>query len=527
MTNEEMLLRAILGEPLPEDETFHPQTNEQAYLAYAVGLIEEQELLPPPRTHEEVLLKEYCLNGGGGVELPELTNPAGAYDIVLGKEAIDQNGDPIVGKLDAGAEWYIDSARSLFAGGNRINALRELLAKCKDVTSCEFMFDGSEVKINFDLDLSGFDTSKVTTMSNMFSDCRYMTGIIGLDKFDTSNLSDATNMFRNCLSIEDLSAAEKFNTGNLTSATNMFYGCYKISALDLSGWDTSKLRKVNGMFSGCSNLTDLILPGLVGPTTTDVNQMFYGCKLLEVLDSSGWDTSNTNNMSYMFYDCASLPAVEMHSWDTSKTTNMTSMFNGCNNLRAILGFSAMNKAGMSIAFPYGSSAAAPMALNRLTFRTDLPEGQYAIRSAINIKHCNFTRDGMVEMFNTLTDVSGMSHSSSYKQITITGNPCVSEKFSLNAITTFSQYYSLDELRSALNKRYRGYDYSGATICYYLTGQSSSQAVEGTIDNITDEMFANGPISALFRADTITIPEADKLTDADRAIATSKGWTLVE
>lgn len=103
---------------------------------------------------------------------------------------------------------------------------------------------------------------------------------------------------------------------------------------------------------------------------------------------------------------------------------MVRMFDNCTKLEEIIGFSATNTAGVTIAFPVGASASSRMALKRLTFRTDLPDGVYSIRSAINIKYCSFERDGMVEMFNTLPDVSGLGLSSSYTTITITGNPCV-------------------------------------------------------------------------------------------------------
>lgn len=52
------------GKP-PVSMTFHPQNNKQAYLAYAAGLLTNPELLPAPRTNEEVLLLQLCLSGFG------------------------------------------------------------------------------------------------------------------------------------------------------------------------------------------------------------------------------------------------------------------------------------------------------------------------------------------------------------------------------------------------------------------------------------------------------------------------------
>lgn len=55
---------ALTGSELAETEKFHPQNNEQAYLAYALGLLTDPDALPEPKTIEQALLKQYCLNGG-------------------------------------------------------------------------------------------------------------------------------------------------------------------------------------------------------------------------------------------------------------------------------------------------------------------------------------------------------------------------------------------------------------------------------------------------------------------------------
>ena len=54
-----------MGMELTEAE-FHPQNNEQAYLAHVVGLLTDVNALPDPRTNEEVLLYQLALSGGSG-----------------------------------------------------------------------------------------------------------------------------------------------------------------------------------------------------------------------------------------------------------------------------------------------------------------------------------------------------------------------------------------------------------------------------------------------------------------------------
>lgn len=48
------------------------------------------------------------------------------------------------------------------------------------------------------LDLSNFDTSKVTSMNNMFGGCRNLTKIMVGSKWIINSGTNTTNMFYNC-----------------------------------------------------------------------------------------------------------------------------------------------------------------------------------------------------------------------------------------------------------------------------------------------------------------------------------------
>ena len=61
--------------------------------------------------------------------------------------------------------------------------------------SCQSMFEGLS-NIN-KIDLSEFDSSEVTDMSNMFKNCYYLS-IIYLNNFNTSKVTDMNGMFYNC-----------------------------------------------------------------------------------------------------------------------------------------------------------------------------------------------------------------------------------------------------------------------------------------------------------------------------------------
>ena len=62
-----------------------------------------------------------------------------------------------------------------------------------------------------------------------------------------------SNMFGNCSSLNSLNVSN-FNTSKVTDMSYMFYSCGKLTTLDISNWDTSNVTNMNNMFSNCTNL---------------------------------------------------------------------------------------------------------------------------------------------------------------------------------------------------------------------------------------------------------------------------------
>ena len=156
---------------------------------------------------------------------------------------------------------------------------------------------------------------------------------LNLSTWDTSNVTDMSNMFYNCGNLISLEGIKNWDTSKVTGMSYMFYNCGKLTSLDLSGWDTSKVTNMGGMFQSCKNLTNL--EGLENWDTskvTNMNSMFYDCGKLTSLDLSEWDTSKVTNMGNMFYNCNNLTSLDLSSFDTSHVTDMNVMFYGCNNL---------------------------------------------------------------------------------------------------------------------------------------------------------------------------------------------------
>ncbi|MCI5984257.1 MAG: BspA family leucine-rich repeat surface protein [Firmicutes bacterium] len=185
-------------------------------------------------------------------------------------------------------------------------------------------------QINFN---NCFNTSKVTNMSSMFSDCSSLT-TLDLSSFNTSKVTSMNNMFNNCSSLTSLDLSS-FNTSNVTNMNTMFSSCSSITSLDLSSFNTSNVTNMGYMFWWCSSLTSLNLSSFNTSKVTDMPSMFLCCSSLKSLDLSSFNTSNVTNMDHMFYNCSSLTSLNLSSFNTLSVTEMAQMFYECSNLTTL------------------------------------------------------------------------------------------------------------------------------------------------------------------------------------------------
>ena len=84
----------------------------------------------------------------------------------------------------------------------------------------------------------------------------YAAEALDLSGLDTSRVTSAQLMFRSCLSLASLDLSG-WDTSRVTDMRFMFVDCPSLASLDLSGWDTSRVEGMWGMFFGCSSLSSL------------------------------------------------------------------------------------------------------------------------------------------------------------------------------------------------------------------------------------------------------------------------------
>ena len=196
---------------------------------------------------------------------------------------------------------------------------------------CKDMFAGKRSLQT--INLTNVNTSKVTTMNNMFAGCESLTSLTFGNGFDTSNVTDMMYMFSKCSSLVEIDLSS-FDTSKVTDMSIMFYSCESLTSLTFGdGFDTSNVTTMASMFQYCSSLTELDLSGFDTSNVTTMASMFHNCLKLEEIDLSDFDTSKVTDMADMFSNCESLTSLTFgDSFYTSNVISMTKMFNGCTSL---------------------------------------------------------------------------------------------------------------------------------------------------------------------------------------------------
>ena len=219
-------------------------------------------------------------------------------------------------------------------------------------SSMMFFSGDSEQKIKniLELDLSKFDTSRVTNMSHMFNGMRNLT-TLNLSNFNTSNVTNMGGMFFNMTNLTAFNFSN-FDTSKVTDMGSMFYGMSSLTTLDLFNFNTSQVMIMGGMFFNMANLTTLNLSNFDTSNVTDMRSMFNGMTNLASLDISSFNTKNVENMSGMFSLLRKIEHLDLSHFRTDKVTNMGSMFYQMTALKTInlSNFNTANVTDMSSMF---------------------------------------------------------------------------------------------------------------------------------------------------------------------------------
>ena len=176
-----------------------------------------------------------------------------------------------------------------YSGGQEVQIARNnelfrfgMFAQCSSLTS---------------LDLSSFNTSKVTDMRGLFEGCKNLTNL-NVSSFNTSNVKYMDAMFRDCRNLTSLDLSN-FNTSQVVSMGDVHRFFYNSGSAGQYG-DHRYLTN-GGMFENCTSLSSLDLSNFYTPNVARMYNMFYNCTHLTYLNLSNFDMSHLEDIDYDYH----------------------------------------------------------------------------------------------------------------------------------------------------------------------------------------------------------------------------------
>lgn len=280
--------------------------------------------------------------------------------------------------FDASFAKYNPSSASYWLSGcsnlTTIEGIEYLNAD--SLQTADYMFNGCSNLTS--IDLSGWNTYKLTSCRNMFQNCSKLKTIYGNSWDITKNMDDTERtkfiiyqehqsvpyMFNGCKNLVG-SSGTKYNA----SLVNDYTYCHIDDGTSNPGYFTMKSSSTTSAY-GVDYLGTLTIyydklinarvgkkyefkanetPGWCGSTTItkiiidssmrnysfeSTSKIFYCCyELKEIEGLNNLSTDKTKDMSQMFYNCCSLESIDLSELDTRSVTNMSQMFYQCFSLK--------------------------------------------------------------------------------------------------------------------------------------------------------------------------------------------------
>ena len=178
-----------------------------------------------------------------------------------------------------------------------------------------------------------FDVSNVTSIDQLFKNCKNLTDISGLKYWDVSNVKTMEQAFNGCNELSDISALSTWNVSKVTSFRVMF-GVTNLTSESLNAlkdWDVRNVRDMSSLFYNCKRLTnvDALSKWNVG-NVTQMPGMFDSCSNLKNADGmKDWNMSKVTSMHGMFQYCYRLEHLDASKWNVNNVTRFNQMFDHC------------------------------------------------------------------------------------------------------------------------------------------------------------------------------------------------------
>ena len=225
------------------------------------------------------------------------------------------------------------------------------------------------------IDFEDFHTEKAVNMNGMFTSAASLKNL-DLSGFDTSNVKDMGDMFYQSASPGRLTTLDlsSFDTRKVENMDYMFYGQQQLTSLDLRNFYTPNLITMYGMFLDCRALSSVDVSNMDTLYIEYMDLLFSDDAALENINISldpinktpnlwNFSTSNVGSMASMFSGCSKLASLNLNNFNTNNVTNINFMFLNCGLLEHIW----MEGADFTVNNPSTVSTVSGLAANATTY----------------------------------------------------------------------------------------------------------------------------------------------------------------
>ena len=148
-------------------------------------------------------------------------------------------------------------------------------------------------------DLNDIDVSKITDMSHLFSIQKNISFLCG--NYNNEIFKDFNGDISN------------WDVSNVTSMSDMFFGCEKFNC-DISDWNVSNVKNMHNMFFGCNNFNQNLNKWDVS-NIINMGDMFYGCESFRQ-NIDNWNVTDIKYMNDAFTKCPTKPKwYDKNKWE--------------------------------------------------------------------------------------------------------------------------------------------------------------------------------------------------------------------
>lgn len=226
------------------------------------------------------------------------------------------------------ASSSITSLSGVFTSLNTLKTLNLSNFGGTNITSLEGVFSGlTNLKI---VDLSNFDSKNVTSLKSMFQGCTNISSL-KMEDFDTSKVTTMDSMFKES-GVTDSMISSLFSDitdfSSLTTMANMFANCKNLTSVNFGtsanrySCKTTSLKDISGMFANCVNITSASLSALDTKNVTNASNLFADCVNL-IFANLLVDFSSLSNASGFFSNCANLKTIITPMTEKGLPTSIT------------------------------------------------------------------------------------------------------------------------------------------------------------------------------------------------------------